>query len=38
MMGIQQIDLEIHHIKGIQNYLADVLNHGPGGLTIRQET
>jgi hypothetical protein len=33
MMEIQQFDLEIRHIKGVQNHLADVLSRSPRGLT-----
>lgn len=33
MMEIQQYDIEIRHIKGVQNYLADVLSRSPRGLT-----
>jgi hypothetical protein len=33
MMEIQQFDLEIRHIKGVQNHLADVLSWSPRGLT-----
>jgi hypothetical protein len=32
-MEIQQFDLEIRHIKGVQNHLADVLSRSPRGLT-----
>ena len=32
-MEIQQFDLEIHHIKGVQNHLADILSRSPRGLT-----
>jgi len=30
---MQQFDLEIRHIKGVQNHLADVLSRSPRGLT-----
>jgi len=33
MMEMQQFDLEIRHIKGVQNHLADVLSRSPRGLT-----
>ena len=33
MIEIQQFDLEIRHIKGVQNHLADVLSRSPTGLT-----
>jgi len=33
MMEIQKFDLEIRHIKGVQNHLADVLSRTPRGLT-----
>ena len=32
-MEIQKFDLEIRHIKGVQNHLADVLSRSPRGLT-----
>ena len=32
-MEIQQFDLEIRHIKGVQNHLVDVLSPSPRGLT-----
>jgi hypothetical protein len=33
MTELQQFDLEIRHIKGINNHLADVLSRSPRGLT-----
>ena len=33
MVEIQQFDLEIRHIKGVQNHLADVFSRSPSGLT-----
>ena len=33
MMEIQQFDIEIRHIKGVQNHLADVFSRSPRGLT-----
>jgi hypothetical protein len=36
MMEIQQFDLEIRHIKGVQNHLADVLSRSPKGLTDKE--
>ena len=33
---IQQFDLEIRHIKGVDNYLADILSRHPKGLTDKQ--
>jgi hypothetical protein len=33
MIEIQQFDLEIRHIKGAQNHLADILSRSPKGLT-----
>ena len=32
-MGIQLLDIEISHIKGVQNHLADVLSRSPRRLT-----
>jgi hypothetical protein len=33
MTELQQFDLEIRHIKGINNHLADALSRSPRGLT-----
>jgi hypothetical protein len=33
MLNIQEYDIEIKHIKGVQNHLADVLSRKPAGLT-----
>jgi hypothetical protein len=33
MLNIQECDIEIRHIKGVQNHLADVLSRNPTGLT-----
>jgi hypothetical protein len=33
LMKIQEINLEIRHIQGVQNHLADVVSHSPKGLT-----
>jgi ribonuclease HI len=33
LMEIQQFDLEIRHIEGVQNHLADVLSRSSRGLT-----
>ena len=36
MIDIQQVDLEIKHIKGVDNHLADILSRSPRGLTEQQ--
>jgi hypothetical protein len=36
MVQIQEYDLEIRHIKGVQNHLADILSHNPSGVTDEQ--
>lgn len=33
MMEVQEVDIEIRHIKGVDNYLADILSRSPSGLT-----
>jgi hypothetical protein len=33
MVEIGQFDVEIRHIKGVQNHLADILIRNPSGLT-----
>jgi hypothetical protein len=33
MLNVQEYDIEIRHIKGVQNHLADVLSRNPAGLT-----
>ena len=33
MVEIQQFDLEIRHIRGVQNHLAEVFSRSPSGLT-----
>ena len=38
IMEIQQFDLEILHIKRVQNHLADFVRRSPRRLTRRQET
>ena len=36
MMEIQQYDLEIRHIKGVNNHLENILSHSPRGLTVEE--
>jgi hypothetical protein len=36
MVQIQEYDLEIKHIRGVQNYLADILSRNPSGITDEQ--
>jgi hypothetical protein len=36
MVQIQEYDVEIKHIKGVQNYLADILSRNPSGITEEQ--
>jgi hypothetical protein len=33
MVQLQEYDLEIRHIKGVQNNLADILSRNPSGMT-----
>jgi hypothetical protein len=33
MLNLQEYDIEIRHIKGVQNHTADVLSRNPTGLT-----
>jgi len=33
MVQIQEYDLEIRHIRGVQNHLADILSRNPSGMT-----
>ena len=33
ILNIQEYDIEIKHIKGVQNHLADILSRFPTGLT-----
>jgi hypothetical protein len=33
ILNIQEYDIEIKHIKGVQNHLADILSRNPTGLT-----
>jgi len=33
ILNIQEYDIEIKHIIGVQNHLADILNRNPTGLT-----
>jgi hypothetical protein len=36
VLEIQVYDLEIRHIRGVQNHLADILSHNPSGMTDEQ--
>jgi hypothetical protein len=36
MVEICQFDVEIRHIKGVQNHLADILSRNPSGLTDKE--
>ena len=36
MVQLQEYDLEIRHIKGVQNHLADILSLNPSGMTDEQ--
>ena len=36
MVQIQEYDLEIRHIRGVQNHLADFLSRNPSGMTDEQ--
>jgi len=36
MIQIQEYDLEIRHIKRVQNHLADILSYNPSGMTDEQ--
>ena len=36
MVQIQECDLEIRHIRGVQNHLADILSCNPSGMTDEQ--
>jgi hypothetical protein len=36
MVQIEECDLEIRHIKGVQNHLADILSRNPSGMTDEQ--
>ena len=36
MVQIQEYDLEIRHIRGAQNHLADFLSRNPSGMTDEQ--
>jgi hypothetical protein len=36
MVQIQEYDLEIRHIRGVQNHLADILSRNPSGMTDEQ--
>ena len=33
---VQEYDLEITHIRGVQNHLADILSRNPSGMTEEQ--
>ena len=36
MVQIQEYDLEIRHIRGVQNHLADILSRNPSGMIDEQ--
>jgi len=36
MVQTQEYDLEIRHIRGVQNHLADILSLNPSGMTSEQ--
>jgi hypothetical protein len=36
IVQIEECDLEIRHIKGVQNHLADILIRNPSGMTVEQ--
>jgi len=36
MVQVQEYDLEMRNIRGVQNHLADILNRNPSGMTDEQ--
>jgi len=36
VLQLQEYDIEISHISGTQNYLADIISRNPAGLTPEQ--